>query len=101
MKFKRELINKLSREHGVDPRVVQLVVDYPFSFARKRMADDEDDRPIRLRYLGVFVKKGKHGKEEVKADTLGDSTGSVSHNDPSVHSGEDGGDSRHDREGDA
>lgn len=68
MRFKNKLVKRLSVEYGVDPRVVRLVVDYPFLFIKRKMADDEDDRPIRLRYLGAFVQKEfKNGKKQKAA----------------------------------
>lgn len=69
MKFKRDLVNKLAKKHRVDPRVAKLVVDYPFLFAKRKMANDEESRPIRLRYFGVFDLKQKYKDEETKIAT--------------------------------
>lgn len=41
----------------MDPRVVRAIVYHPFLFAKRRMEDDNDDRPIRIKYFGVFVQK--------------------------------------------
>lgn len=72
MRFKNALVNKLAKQHGVDPRVVRLVVDYPFLFTKRKIADIEDDRPIRLRYLGAFVQKQYKNENKTRKDSDSD-----------------------------
>lgn len=57
MGIKEDTIKKLSKKTNIDSRVVKMIADYPMKFARDRMADAEDDRPIRIRYFGVFLHK--------------------------------------------
>jgi hypothetical protein len=57
MLIKEELVTKLSRDKGVDHRVVRLVVDSPLKFSRERMADPDDWRPIMIRYFAKFMPK--------------------------------------------
>ena len=64
---KEELVKRLANKHRLDGRVVRLIVDYPIKFTKERMADDEDWRPIRLRYFGVFLPKAA-GHEYEKSD---------------------------------
>ena len=72
MKIKDKLVKQLSKKHGVDPRIVRLVVDYPIKFIRDKIADPEDDRSIRLRYFGVFTPKYDYEKREKIQDSSGD-----------------------------
>lgn len=57
MAVKDTLVKRLSKEKGIDPRVVRLVVDSPFKFARRVMADPDDWRPIMIRYFAKFIPK--------------------------------------------
>ena len=66
---KEETIKRLARKYNIDPRVVRLVVDYPFKFTKERMADMEDWRPIRIRYLAVFLPKSA-GNEYTKSSEV-------------------------------
>lgn len=59
MLFKDRKVKELSKEKGIDERVVRLIADYPLKFARKKMADDNDWRPIMIRYFAKFVPKYK------------------------------------------
>lgn len=57
MLLKKEIVKKLAKKYNLDTRVVRLIVDYPIKFARERISDDEDNRPIRIRYFAAFVPK--------------------------------------------
>lgn len=63
MKEQDRIIKHISLVKGKDPRVVQQVVYHPFLFAKHRMADPDDYRPIRIRYFGVFCGKFMRNKE--------------------------------------
>ena len=56
---KERLVKQIAKRKGIDPRVVRLVADYPFRFVRDRMKDNEDWRPIRIRYFGIFALRPK------------------------------------------
>jgi hypothetical protein len=45
--------------------VVKAVVYHPLLFAKRRMEDDNEDRPIRLKYFGVFLQKFVKTKEHL------------------------------------
>ena len=57
MTTKQALIKKLAKKYKLDPRVVNLIVNYPIKFAKERISDPDDNRPIRIRYLAAFVPK--------------------------------------------
>jgi len=61
--IKDRLVKQLSKKHGVDPRVTRLIVDSPIKFYKRRSADDNDIRPVRIRYFGVFMPKPKYIRE--------------------------------------
>ena len=63
MKQEYKIIRNISLENGIDERVVQEIVYHPLKFAKRRIEDDYDYRPIRIRYFGTFVQKEKIKKE--------------------------------------
>ena len=60
------IIKHISLIKFKDPRVMQQVVYHPFLFAKHRMADPDDYRPIRIRYFGAFTGKFMRNKEMYK-----------------------------------
>ena len=56
---KDAIVKKIAKEKGLDERVVRLIVDSQFKLVRDVMADKEDLRPIRLRYLALFALKSR------------------------------------------
>ena len=66
MKEQDKIIKHISLIKFKDPRVIQSIVYHPFLFAKRRMADPDDYRPIRIRYFGAFVQKYMHNKEMFK-----------------------------------
>ena len=48
---------KIAKEVGKDVRLVRKVAHHPFDFFAKSMADVNDHRPVRFRYLGIFASK--------------------------------------------
>ena len=70
MGIKDEHVRKLAKKTNIDPRVVRLVADYPIKFAKEKMSDEEDWRPIRIRYFAVFLPKAA-GHEYEKSDSVG------------------------------
>lgn len=70
MGIKDEHVRKLAKKTNIDPRVVRLVADYPIKFAKEKMSNEEDWRPIRIRYFAVFLPKAA-GHEYEKSDSVG------------------------------
>jgi len=62
---KDELVRKIAKRKGMDERVVRLVADYPLKFVKDRFADDDDWKPIRIRYFGMFGLKRKYENTEL------------------------------------
>jgi len=63
MKEQDKIIKHISLIKFKDPRVIQAIVYHPMLFAKHRMTDPDDFRPIRIRYFGVFVGKYMRNKE--------------------------------------
>lgn len=61
--IKDKLVKQLSKKHGIDPRVVRLIADYPIKFFKHVAGDDTDLRPVRIRYMGVFIPKKSYVDE--------------------------------------
>jgi hypothetical protein len=57
-----KIIKHISLIKFKDPRIIQSIVYYPFFFAKQKMADPDDYRPIRIRYFGAFVGKYMRNK---------------------------------------
>ena len=60
------IIRQISLNRFINERVVRQVVSHPILFARQRMADKDDNRPIRIKYFGTFVQKKIANKENVR-----------------------------------
>jgi hypothetical protein len=52
----QSIIKNISKSTGIDIRVVTQVVHHPFKFVRDKVSGNEE-RPIRIRYFGVFSQK--------------------------------------------
>lgn len=63
MTVQEQIIKHISLIKFKDPRVIQTIVYHPFLFAKRKMTDPDDYRPIRIRYFGVFVGKYMRNKE--------------------------------------
>ena len=51
------IIKELAKKYELDYRHVKNIVYYPFKFAKAKMEDPLNDRPIRIKYFGVFTQK--------------------------------------------
>lgn len=63
MKVEDKIIRHIAKKYNKDPRVVREIVYHPLLFAKRRMEDDAEDRPIRIRYFGAFTQKEIKNKE--------------------------------------
>ena len=66
MKVQDRIINSISLLKFKDKRIIQNIVYHPLLFAKRRMTDPDDERPIRIRYFGVFTQKYLHNKTSAK-----------------------------------
>ena len=49
------LIKEISSKYNIDKRVVNFIVGHSFVFTHNKIKDNEDWRPIMLRYVGKFA----------------------------------------------
>lgn len=71
--FHNIIIDEISKKFKIDKRIANLTTRSPFSFLVERIRDNEDSRPIRFKYLGVFAiikgrEKSKLQQENHKND---------------------------------
>ena len=57
------IIRNLAAKYKKDPRIIEAIVYSPLKFAKKVFEDPKDDRPIRIKYFGVFVQKPVFNKD--------------------------------------
>ena len=50
----RKIVDQLAIKYKKDPRVIEYISHYPFSFLKQVIRDEDNTRPVRLRHLGVF-----------------------------------------------
>lgn len=65
-KWQDELIHTIGLLTMKEDRVIRKIVYHPLEFAKEKMIDDDDERPIRIRYFGAFVLKSKKSKERAR-----------------------------------
>jgi hypothetical protein len=51
------LIKELAKKYTLDPRLVKTVVYYPIKFAKSKIENPINNRPIRIRHFGLFTQK--------------------------------------------
>ena len=57
------IIRDLAAKYKKDPRIIEAIVYSPLKFTKKVIEDPNDDRPIRIKYFGVFVQKPIFNKD--------------------------------------
>ena len=65
-KWQDELIHNVALSFMKKDWVVKEIVYHPLKFAKRRMEDPDEVRPIRIRYFATFVMKLGKSKEWVK-----------------------------------
>lgn len=65
------IYTRISKETGKDVRIIRAAAHHPFKFLSERIADKEDHRPVRLRYLGAFFVKPYWHKGLQKSSKIG------------------------------
>jgi hypothetical protein len=60
---------QISKKVGRDVRLVRKVTHHPFDFLSRQMADVNNHKNVRFRYLGVFAAKEYWRKGMTKTDT--------------------------------
>jgi hypothetical protein len=64
-KWQDDLIHNVGLSFFKKDWVIKEIVYHPLKFAKRRMEDPLDDRPIRIRYFAAFVLKSTKTKERV------------------------------------
>jgi hypothetical protein len=64
-----EIIKELSLKYNKDKRVIKLICEHPLLFAKYRMKDPNDIRPIMIPYFAKFVFKLGRTIEDKKRNT--------------------------------
>ena len=64
------IIKKLAEKYNKDFRIIQEIVGSPFKFVNRVIRDPYDERPVRIRYFGVFVQKTSYNKENKLRDMV-------------------------------
>jgi nucleoid DNA-binding protein len=52
-----KILKKLAKKYNLDQRLVKNIVYYPIKFAKEKISDPVNTRPVRIRYFGVFTQK--------------------------------------------
>ena len=61
----KKIIKDLAFRYGRDERVIEVVTRHPFKYLHQLMQSD-DERPFRIKYLGVFtMKNNKRNKGKI------------------------------------
>lgn len=64
-KWQDDLIHNVGLTFFKKDWVAKEIVYHPLKFAKRRMEDPEDDRPIRIRYFAAFALKSGKTKERI------------------------------------
>jgi hypothetical protein len=64
-KWQDDLIHNVGLSFFKKDWVIKEIVYHPLKFAKRRMEDPKDDRPIRVRYFATFVMKSVKTKENI------------------------------------
>jgi hypothetical protein len=64
-KWQDELIHNVGLSFFKKDWVIKEIVYHPLKFAKRRMEDPDDTRPIRIRYFAAFVMKNAKNKQRV------------------------------------
>jgi len=51
------IIRDLAAKYKKDPRIIEAIVYSPLKFTKRVIENPQDDRPVRIKYFGVFVQK--------------------------------------------
>lgn len=62
--YREQIIEEMQNKFGIDRRVLREICYHPIRFAKRKMENMSDSRPVRIRYFGVFTQKNKYNKEK-------------------------------------
>ena len=58
----KKIIARIALRFKRDKRVISAVALHPLLFFKHKQESYDDERPVRIKYLGVFVQKNKYNK---------------------------------------
>lgn len=66
MKVQDKILKNISLLKFKDIRIIQKIAYHPLFFTKEKMMNSDDERPIRIRYFGVFMQKYLCNKSMLK-----------------------------------
>ena len=57
------IIRDLAAKYKKDPRIIEAIVYSPLKFTKRVIENPQDDRPVRIKYFGVFTQKVVFNKD--------------------------------------
>ena len=68
---KTEIYKDLSIKYNIQPRIIEVICNHPFIFAKKVMVDINDEKPLMFHYLGKIKLKNRFlGKKKIELDRI-------------------------------
>jgi len=72
MKQRDKIVKELAKKYNKDKRIIDQIVKSPFKFTNRVIRDISDDRPVRLRYFGVFTQKNYYYNKKYRINKMVD-----------------------------
>ena len=70
MKQRDKVVKELAKKYNKDKRIIDQIVKSPFKFTNRVIRDISDDRPVRLRYFGVFTQKNYYYNKKYRVNNM-------------------------------
>jgi len=70
MKQRDKIVKELAKKYNKDKRIIDQIVKSPFKFTNRVIRDISDDRPVRLRYFGVFTQKNYYYNKKYRINKM-------------------------------
>ena len=68
---KNDIYKDLSIKYNIHPRIIEVICNHPFIFAKKVMVDASDEKPLMFHYLGKIKLKYRFvGKKRIELDRI-------------------------------
>jgi len=62
--YREQIIEEMQKVFTLDKRILREICYYPCKFAKRKMEDLNENRPIRIRYFCVFTQKNTYNKDK-------------------------------------
>ena len=68
---KKDIYRDLSIKYNIHQRVIEVICNHPFIFAKKVMVDIDDEKPLMFHYLGKIKLKNRFvGKKRAELEKI-------------------------------